>query len=68
MRNLLLLAMTGLLSIVLIGGCAATLSESSKNHTTRVERNMEKDCKLLVEDWDRFWMVDKPSRLTPNDM
>lgn len=68
MRNLLLLAVLGLASIVLTSGCASTLSESSENHTKRIGRNMNKDCKLMVEDWDRFWMADEPSRLTPHDM
>jgi len=61
---LLLIGVTALF----LAGCAATNLESSKDHTARVKRNCNKDMKNLVEDWDRFWMVDKPSRATPNEM
>jgi hypothetical protein len=53
---------------LILTGCASTLSEDSKMHTRRVQSNMNKDCKLMVEDWDSFWMNDEPSRLTKNNM
>jgi uncharacterized protein YceK len=67
MRNLLCLALVTIMAIIL-SGCASTLSEDSKTHTKRVQRNMQKDCKLMVEDWDSFWMCDEPSRATKNNM
>jgi hypothetical protein len=68
MRNIFFLAITAIITTFFISGCAATLSETSQSHTTRVKRNMQKDTTLIVEDWDRFWMADEPSRLTPNNM
>ena len=67
MRKISACLLAGLVCLFVFG-CAATLSEGSKTHTTRVERNMKTDLKLMAEDWDRFWMVDHPSRLTPNNM
>lgn len=61
------LVVTGLISLFLFG-CAQTNLESSKDHTSRVKRNMSKDMKNAAEDWDRFWMADQPSRATPNKM
>jgi hypothetical protein len=61
------LMVSALIALFLVG-CAATNLESSKDHTARVKRNMSKDCKNIVEDWDRFWMCDKPSRETPDNM
>jgi len=67
MRRMTALLLLGLVALFL-AGCAATNLESSEDHTKRVKRNMSKDMKNLVEDWDRFWMVDRPSRATPNEM
>jgi outer membrane biogenesis lipoprotein LolB len=67
MRKLAALILTGLTCILLIG-CAATNLETSKEHTHRIKKNMQKDCRNAVEDWDHFWMAEEPSHLTPNDM
>jgi hypothetical protein len=56
-----------LVSLFLVG-CATTNLEDSKDHTARIKRNMDKDMKNIADDWDRFWMADEPSHLTPNDM
>jgi outer membrane biogenesis lipoprotein LolB len=67
MRRISVLAILGLVSLFLVG-CAETNLESSKDHTARIKRNMNKDMKNLVEDWDRFWMADEPSHATMNNM
>ncbi len=67
MKRISACLIAGLVCVFLFG-CAGTLSEDSQMHTTRVKRNMKTDLKLMSEDWDRFWMVDRPSRLTPNNM
>ena len=61
------LILIGIISIFIVG-CAETNLETSKEHTNRVKRNMDKDMKNLVEDWDSFWMQERPSRATPNTM
>jgi hypothetical protein len=61
------LVIVGLISVFVMG-CAQTNLESSKDHTARIKRNMDKDMKSIAEDWDRFWMADEPSHLTPDDM
>jgi len=66
MRTITALAFVVIISLVLFSGCAQTNLESSKDHTARIKRNMQKDCRNIAEDWDRFWMADTPSRTTPN--
>jgi hypothetical protein len=61
------LIVTCVISLFLFG-CAQTNLESSKDHTNRIKRNMDKDMKNAAEDWDRFWMADKPSHGTPSQM
>lgn len=67
MRRCLSFIMAVMLTMVL-AGCSATLSETGSHRTTRIKRDMAKEWKMAAEDWDRFWMVDHTSRLTPNNM
>jgi len=67
MRHLAALVLTGLICLVLIG-CAETNTETAAQHTHRIKRNMQKDCRNIPEDWDRFWMADQPSRATKLNM
>jgi len=49
--------------VVMLGGCA-TLSETSQERSARIKRQRAKEWKLVVEDWDRFMLQDRPSRLS----
>jgi hypothetical protein len=55
-----------LLSATFIG--CATLGRTSEERDMSIRRNMASDWKLVVEDFDRTMMLDRPSRLTPNNM
>ncbi len=68
MRKISACIVLGLLCLLVIGCSSATLTESGKARQHRIKRNERKDMLLLQEDWDRFWMMDKPSRLTPDNM
>lgn len=63
MKRFLLCA--ALLAALLIGivGCETTI-RSEEQRSAHHRRIMENDLKLLVEDWDMFWMVDRPTRLS----
>lgn len=58
--------MIGVLSVVL-SGCS-TLSETPKERQSRLDRVQDQESKAAVEDWDRFWLNDHASRLSPNNM
>jgi len=67
MRRLLAAIVLVAMTITMFG-CSATLSQTGKQREARIKRDMAKDWKLAAEDWDRFWLADRPSRLTPNNM
>lgn len=43
-------------------GCSRTYEAEEVNERTR--SHMEHDLRLLVDDWNTFWLVDRPSMLT----
>lgn len=67
MRKCLLFLMFGIIAVMLTG-CGATYTRTGDQRSTRIKRDMAKEWKLAAEDWDRFWLVDYVSRLTPNNM
>jgi len=67
MRKILALLVLGMTALV-IYGCADTLAYNSYDRKQTIKRNMQTELKIMGDDWDRFWMVDKPSRLAPQNM
>jgi hypothetical protein len=55
----------GLAVALLIGitGCE-TAVRSEGQRAAHQRRIAENDMKLLVEDWDTFWLLDRPSHLS----
>jgi hypothetical protein len=45
------------------GGCATT-TRSPEQREAHHRRIIENDMKLMVEDWDAFWLMDRPTRLS----
>lgn len=66
MRKLMALMIVAWVGIML-GGCS-TLSETSKERQARLKRQQAKEWKMAVEDWDRFWLQDHTTRLSPNNI
>ena len=66
MKKLLALLIVGL-AWTMITGCA-TLSETSKERSVRMKKDRAREWKMAVEDWDRFWLIDRSTRLSPNNM
>ena len=60
MMKKLLMAMI-LLSIVLVG---CTTSETPIQHGQRLWLQEDVQARQMVEDFDMFWLFDRPSRLT----
>ena len=50
-----------------VSGCAG-LAQSAHNRDMLRQRNANKDLKLMNEDWDRFWLMDRPSQLSKYKM
>jgi len=42
-------------------GCAS-LTQTPGEGRISLKRNMKRDTKLMGEDWNRFWLIDRPSR------
>ncbi len=50
-----------------VSGCAG-LAQSAHQRDMLRKRNVKKDLKLMNEDWDRLWLIDRPSRSTKYKM
>ena len=58
-----------LLSVLLLGGLMMGTGCASPGYTAAerealIHRNIDYDLKQTVDDWDHFWMLRPPSRLT----
>jgi hypothetical protein len=53
-----------LLAGTLMVGCAPTLTESAPERSRRIALQSDIQMKMLVEDWDCFWLMDKNSTLS----
>jgi hypothetical protein len=65
-----------LATLSLLGGCAgtsvytdpnpemATMGYTSAQHRAELSRTVNYDFRQMWDDWDNFWLVDEPIRLT----
>jgi len=53
-----------LASLLATTGCGDGVMDSRVERQERYERILKNDMKQLNDDWDLFWLMDKPSRLT----
>ena len=63
MRLLLMLAML-IATVVLPAGCGDGVALSAAERANMRRQIAENDRKQLNDDWDRFWLNDRPSRLS----
>jgi hypothetical protein len=64
MRNLLLAAMIGLS----LGSCAGCIVPAYSADPVRRTQQLiwsSEDLRHLLDEWERLWMLDQPSHLTP---
>ena len=59
-----LLMLLALLVGSFLAGCGPGLVDTSAEREHRIRTNMSLEARQLNDDWDMFWMVDKPSRMT----
>jgi hypothetical protein len=46
-------------------GCAVPMYSADPQRRTRQLLNTSENLRLLLDDWERIWMLDQPSHLTP---
>ena len=60
--------------LAMFSGCSNSatgmqnLSETSKERKARIKRQQQDEWQMAVEDWDRFWLNEHRTRLSPNNM
>jgi hypothetical protein len=65
MRSTLLLGLVCALTLF-SSGCILPLYDSDPNERLRQELNQSENLRQIRQEWNRFWMVDQPSHLTPD--
>jgi len=60
MKTLILLAV---LAAVVVVGCSGLVDTPSQRHR-RIMNSIEYDSHRIVDDWDHFWLADRPSYLS----
>ena len=57
----------GLLGMLLAGSAGCIIPAYSGDPATRTEQlyNTSEDLRQARDCWDRFWMIDQPSHMTP---
>ena len=63
MKRLVLFAALAALAFS-IAGCGDGTAESKRERQERYKRVMNNEFKQINDDWDSFWLMDRPSRLT----
>jgi hypothetical protein len=46
-------------------GCFINMWSSDPNTRLEEEMNVSEDLRQAQKEWERFWMIDQPSHLTP---
>jgi hypothetical protein len=65
MRRLLLLAAV-LVFTCTNTGCILNMYSSDPNERMQTMLNQSENLRQMQKEWDRFWMIDQPSHLTPD--
>ena len=65
MRRLLLLGAVFVLTS-LNTGCILPLYSPDPNERLKEELNQSENLRQIRQEWERFWLVDQPSHLTPD--
>jgi hypothetical protein len=64
MKKLLITLMLGM-SLASAGGCAVPLYSGDPGRRTMELINTSENLRLFLDDWERVWLLDQPSHLTP---
>ena len=64
MRRLCLLVVGACLALTNTG-CFINMWSSDPNTRLHEELNVSEDLRQAQKEWERFWMIDQPSHMTP---
>lgn len=64
MHKLLLGVLLGM-SVASATGCAVPLYSGDPQRRTQELINTSENLRLFLDDWERIWLLDQPSHLTP---
>ena len=53
-----------ILPATFLSGCAAGMVDTAPQRKRRIRNIVALEFRQLNDDWDSFWMLDKPSRMT----
>jgi len=59
-----LLILLALVVATFMSGCGPGLVDSGSERSRRIRNVMALEARQINDDWDSFWMVDKPSRMS----
>ena len=59
-----LLILLALLVATFMSGCAAGMVDTASQRRRRHRNIAALEARQINDDWDSFWMLDKPSRMT----
>ncbi|MBI1903309.1 MAG: hypothetical protein HYS13_19585 [Planctomycetia bacterium] len=65
MRKLLLTAVLGL-SLGSTSGCVLPIYDADPVRRTQQLMFTSENLRLILDDWERIWLLDQPSHLTPH--
>jgi hypothetical protein len=63
MRKILLLWFLGA-CVLVAGGCGDGMADTRRDRQERHKRVFDNDMKQINDDWDAFWLNDRPGRLS----
>ncbi len=64
MRKLLLALLAGM-SLASSTGCLTPIYSGDPTRRTQQLMNTSENLRMFLEDWERIWLLDQPSHLTP---
>ena len=59
-----LLILLALVLAMFLSGCGPGMVDSAPQRKRRIRNIVALEFRQLNDDWDSFWMLDKPSRMT----
>ncbi|MBA4020345.1 MAG: hypothetical protein C0483_24555 [Pirellula sp.] len=65
MRKLLLTVLAGM-SLAASTGCLTPIYSGDPTRRTQQLMNTSENLRMFLEDWERIWLLDQPSHLSPN--
>jgi len=65
MSKTVITLMLVMLALVFVAGCHRNTPETKMERSFRTSHGWELDRRMLADDWEYFWLIDKNSQLSP---